>query len=64
MLELVWRNPRPPAKRTLRIAEVAADESAVAPMWVIFYHTILDSGWPENEYQLLVNRKFERPIAV
>jgi hypothetical protein len=64
MLEIVWRNPQPPARRTLRIAEVASDESTSAPMWVIFYHTLVDSGWPENEYQLLVNRNFERPIAV
>jgi len=33
-------------------------------MWVIFYHTLVASGWPENEYQLLVNRNFERGIAV
>jgi hypothetical protein len=64
MLEIVWRNPQPPARRTLRIEEVASDESTVAPMWVIFYHTLVDSGWPENEYQVLVNRSFERPIAV
>jgi hypothetical protein len=63
MMEIVWRNPRPPAKRALQIAEVGADESTAAPMWIIFYHTIADSGWPENEYQLLVNRK-RRPIAV
>jgi hypothetical protein len=64
MLEIVWRNPQPPARRTLRIAEVGADESTSAPMWVIFYHTIVDSGWPENEYRLLVNRNYQRPIAV
>jgi len=63
-LEIVWRNPHPPERRTLRIEEVGADESTVAPMWVIFYHTILDSGWPENEYRLFVNRTAERPIAV
>jgi hypothetical protein len=33
-------------------------------MWVIFYHSIVDSGWPENEYRLFVNRNFERKIAV
>jgi hypothetical protein len=64
MLEIVWRNPQPPARRTLRIAEVWADESRSASMWVIFYHTLVASGGPENEYQLLVNRNFERPIAV
>jgi len=64
MVEIVWRNPQPPAKRTLRIEEVGADESTVAPMWVIFYRTILDSGWPENEYRLFVNRMVEHPIAV
>jgi hypothetical protein len=64
MLEIVWRNPRPPARRTLRVAEVGADESTAAPMWVIFYHSIVASGWPENQYELLVNRNFERPIAV
>jgi hypothetical protein len=48
----------------LRIAEVRADESTLAPAWVIIYHTIIASGWPENEYQLLVNRNFERGIAV
>jgi hypothetical protein len=64
MLEIVWRNPQPPARRTLRIAEVGADESTSAPMWVIFYHTIVASGWPENEYRLLVNRNYRRPIAV
>jgi hypothetical protein len=64
MFEIVWRNPQPPARRTLRITEVWADESTVAPMWVIFYHTIVDSGWPENEYRLFVNRNFETPIAV
>ena len=64
MLKIVWRNPRPPARRTLVIEEVWADESSSAPMWVIFYHTLVDSGSAENEYQLLVNRKFERLVAV
>ncbi len=64
MLEIVWRNPRPPARRSLRIVEVWADESKSAAMWVIFYHTLVASDWPENEYQLLVNRNFEREIAV
>jgi hypothetical protein len=64
MLEIVWRNPQPPARRRLQIAEVGADESTTSPMWVIFYHTILASGWPENEYRLLVNRNYRRPIAV
>ena len=64
MLEIVWRNPQPPAKRSLVIEEVWADELASSSMWVIFYHTLVDSGSAENEYQLLVNRKFERPIAV
>jgi hypothetical protein len=64
MLEVVWRNPHPPARRNVRIAEVGADESTVAPVWVIFYHTILDSGLPENEYQLHLNRDFEAGIAV
>ncbi|MGA8622765.1 MAG: hypothetical protein WB660_30110 [Candidatus Sulfotelmatobacter sp.] len=64
MLEIVWRNPRPPAKRSLRIEEVWADESRSAPTRVIFYHTLLASDWPENEYQLLVNRNFEPEIAV
>jgi hypothetical protein len=64
MLEIVWRNPQPPKRRKLRIAEVRADESTSAPAWVIIYHTIIASGWPENEYQLLVNRNFEPRIAV
>jgi len=64
MLEIVWRNPQPPVRRTLRIAEVWADESASAPMWVIFYHTMAASGWPENEYRLFVNRNLRPPIAV
>jgi hypothetical protein len=72
MLEIVWRNPQPPARRTLQIAEVWADESTSAPMWIIFYHTfshtfypsMAASGWPENEYQLFVNRNLQRPIAV
>jgi hypothetical protein len=64
MLEIVWRNPQPPVRRRLRIAEVGADESTAAPVWVIFYHTIVDSGWSENEYRLLVNRNYQRPIAV
>jgi hypothetical protein len=64
MLEIVWRNPQPPARRTLRIAEVWADESAAAPMWVISYHTMAASGWPENEYRLFVNRNLRPPIAV
>jgi hypothetical protein len=51
MLEIVWRNPQPPARRTLRVEEVRADESTSAPVWVICYHSIVDSGWPENEYQ-------------
>ena len=63
MLEIVWRNPRPPKRRRLRIAEVRADESTSVPAWVIIYHTIIASGWPENEYQLLVNRNLQRPIA-
>jgi len=41
MLEVVWRNPQPPKRRRLRIAEVRADESTSAPAWVIIYHTIL-----------------------
>ena len=64
MLEVVWRNPHPPARRSVRVAEVGADESTVAPVWVIFYHTILPSGLPENEYQLHLNRNFEAGIAV
>lgn len=64
MLEIVWRNPHPPVRRTLRISEVWADESTSSAMWVIFYHTLIDTGWPENEYQLLVNRNFEQGIAV
>ena len=62
MMEIVWRNPHPPARRSLRIAEVGADESTAGPMWIIFYHTIVASGWPETEYQLHVKRN--RPIAV
>jgi hypothetical protein len=64
MLEVVWRNPRPPARRSLQIAEVGANESTAPSMWIIFYHTILASGWPENEYQLLLNRNLRRPISV
>jgi hypothetical protein len=64
MLEIVWSNPQPPARRRLRIEEVWADESTSAPMWVIFYHSIVDSGWPETEYRLFVNRNFDRKIAV
>jgi len=64
MLEIVWSNPQPPARRRLRIEEVWADESTSAPMWVIFYHSIVDSGWPETEYRLFVNRNFDRRIAV
>jgi hypothetical protein len=64
MLEIVWRNPRPPARRNLRVAEVQADESTSARMWVISYRTVLESGWHENEYQLHVNRDFEPDIAV
>jgi len=64
MLEIVWRNPHPPARRTVRIAEVGSDESTTAAMWVIFYHTIVASGWPENEYRLLVNRNYQPPMAV
>jgi hypothetical protein len=33
-------------------------------MWVIFYHTMAASGWPENEYRLFVNRNLRPPIAV
>ena len=64
MLEIVWNNPQPPARRRLRIEEVWADESTSGSMWVISYHTIVDSGWSENEYKLFVNRNFERRIAV
>jgi len=64
MLEIVWRNPRPPARRNLRVAEVRADESTSAPMWVISYRTVRESGGPESEYQLHVNRDFEPNIAV
>lgn len=64
MLEIVWRNPRPPARRTLVIEEVWADESTSAPIWVIFYHTLVASGWAETEYRLLVNRNPPPPIAV
>jgi hypothetical protein len=64
MLEIVWRNPQPPARRTLRVEEVGADESTSSPVWVICYHSIVDSGCPENEYQLLVRRGFEPSIAV
>ena len=64
MLEIVWRNPRPPVRRLLQIAEVRTDESTKAPMWIIHYHTMPASGWPENEYRLLVNRNLQRPIAI
>jgi len=64
MLKIVWRNPQPPARRKMRIAEVRADESTTASMWVIFYRTLVASGGSENEYQLLVNRNFARPLAV
>jgi hypothetical protein len=64
MLEIVWRNPQPPARRTLRVEEVGSDESTSEPMWVICYHSIVESGWPENEYQLFVSRSVEPPIAV
>jgi hypothetical protein len=64
MVEIVWRNPRPPAPRSLRVTQVAAAESTLAPMWIIFYHTVHYSGWPENEYQLLVKRSAQHPIAV
>jgi hypothetical protein len=64
MLKIAWRNPQPPVRRKLRIAEVRADESTSAPVWLIIYQTIIASGWPENEYHLLVNRHFERGIAV
>jgi hypothetical protein len=64
MLEIVWRNPRPPARRSLQIAEVGADESTAPPMWIIHYHSIRASGWPENEYRLLVNRDLERLATI
>ena len=63
MLEIVWRNPRPPALRSLWIAEVGADESKAAPMWIIHYQTIEASGRRSNEYELLVSRKPHRPNA-
>jgi hypothetical protein len=63
MLQIVWRNPQPPARRRLRIEEVWADESASAPTWMIVYHSLIASGWPENEYQLLVNRNFEKQAS-
>jgi hypothetical protein len=64
MLEVVWRNPQPPARRTLRITEVRADESREGPTWIIFYHTINDKDWPENAYQLLVKRNAQSLVAV
>jgi hypothetical protein len=64
MLEIVWRNPRPPERRELQIAEVGADESTEAPMWIISYHTLLASGWPENEFQVFLNRNLRRSVAV
>ncbi len=64
MLEIVWRNPRPPAARSLWVAEVGADESRAAPMWIIYYQTIETSGWPSNEYELLVSRKVRRPKTI
>ena len=57
MLEIVWRNPQPPARRSLKIAITVADESTKGPMWIIYYQTLLESGWPESEFRLLVNRK-------
>jgi hypothetical protein len=62
MLEIVWRNLQPPPRRMVRVAAVKADESTTAPMWVICYHTIVDSGRPENEYQLFVRRPSKRRI--
>lgn len=62
MLEIVWRNLQPPARRTLRVALVRADESTTLPMWVICYHSLVDSGQPENEYQLFVRRPSKRRI--
>lgn len=64
MLEIVWRNPRPPAQRSLLVAEAGADESTAAPVWIISYHTIVAPGRPEKEFELLVNRNRQRPIAV
>lgn len=64
MLEIVWRNPRPPTQRSLWVAEVGADESTAAPAWIIYYQTIEASGWPSNEYELLMSRKPQRPNAV
>src|ERR1700688_40780 len=63
MLKIAWRNPHPPARTALMIEEVLSDELPSAPTWVIFYRTIVASGAPENESQLLVNRIFGRPIA-
>jgi len=64
MLEIVWRNPRPPARKKLRVAEVGADESTAGPMWVISYRTIVASGRLENVCELLVKRMLRRPIAI
>ncbi len=64
MLKIVWRNPRPPAQRSLWVAEVGADESTRAPMWIIYYQTIEASGRPSNEYEVLLRRKPQRLNAV
>jgi hypothetical protein len=64
MLEIVWRNPRPPARKKLRVAEVAADESTASPMWVISYRTIVASGRLENVYELVVKRILQGKIAI
>jgi len=64
MLKIVWRNPQPPARRSLWIAEVGADESTRAAMWIIYYQTIEASGCPSNEYELLVSRKPQRLNAL
>jgi hypothetical protein len=63
MPKIVWRNPRPPAQRSLWVAEVGADESRAAPMWIIYYQTIEASGRPSNEYELLVSRRSQRVNA-
>jgi hypothetical protein len=63
MLEIVWRNPRPPARRTLRVAEVVQMNRPQRHVGS-FCLTIVASREPDNEYQLLVNRNLQRPSGV
>ena len=55
MLEIVWRNPRPPRRTAGRLAGAWSREVTTGRMRAVFYRTLTAEDRPEAEFALLVN---------